>query len=118
MNPNPLSDTIAFLFRPAAASEGRDERCGNKRETGAWHKSGFLPCRALISGSRLRAPVGPGIEFLQYLTPKEGRPLPTDTSVEDLWSEVIAMHANGSRTARILHDPDGHAVAGALVTTG
>jgi len=73
---------------------------------------------ALISGSRLRAPVGPGIEFLQYLTPKEGRPLPTDTSVEDLWSEVIAMHANGSRTARILHDPDGHAVAGALVTTG
>ena len=58
----------------------------------------------------LRAPVGPGIEFLQYLTPKEGRRLPPDTSVEDLWSEVIAMHANGSRTDGIVHDPDGHAV--------
>jgi catechol 2,3-dioxygenase-like lactoylglutathione lyase family enzyme len=33
----------------------------------------------------LRAAHGPGIEFLEYLTPRSGRPLPADTRPDDLW---------------------------------
>ncbi|MGH8595737.1 MAG: VOC family protein, partial [Gammaproteobacteria bacterium] len=36
-----------------------------------------------ISG--LRAQRGPGIEFLEYLTPRDGRPAPKDTRANDLW---------------------------------
>jgi catechol 2,3-dioxygenase-like lactoylglutathione lyase family enzyme len=57
----------------------------------------------------LRARMGPGIEFLHYLTPTDGRLAPPDTSTEDLWSEVIVMHADGTNSAALqLHDPDGH----------
>src|SRR3954468_24616062 len=33
----------------------------------------------------LRAPSGPGIELLEYLTPRDGRPMPPDTRAGDLW---------------------------------
>ena len=33
----------------------------------------------------LRAAHGPGIEFLEYLAPRTGRPLPVDTQPDDLW---------------------------------
>ena len=58
----------------------------------------------------LRAPAGPGVEFLQYLSPRDGRPAPPDTSPEDLWSEVIVMRVDGDsdRRGEILRDPDGH----------
>jgi len=57
----------------------------------------------------LRAPAGLGVEFLQYLSPRDGRPAPSDTSPEDLWSEVIVMRVDGGdRRGEILRDPDGH----------
>ena len=58
----------------------------------------------------LRAPAGPGVEFLHYLTPTDGRPAPPDTTAEDLWSEAIVMRVDGDRRGRILRDPDGHAL--------
>jgi len=39
--------------------------------------------RLHISGLRARS--GPGIEFLDYLTPKGGRPVPADTRANNLW---------------------------------
>ena len=33
----------------------------------------------------LRSPLGPGIEFLQYLKPGIGKPYPVDTKAEDIW---------------------------------
>ena len=33
----------------------------------------------------LRAPEGPGVELLEYLTPGDGRPFPADTRASDLW---------------------------------
>jgi catechol 2,3-dioxygenase-like lactoylglutathione lyase family enzyme len=33
----------------------------------------------------LRAAQGPGVEFLEYLAPRSGRPLPADTQANDLW---------------------------------
>jgi hypothetical protein len=40
--------------------------------------------RLLITS--LRAPPGPGIEFLEYLTPRSGRSFPDNTQQNDLWS--------------------------------
>jgi catechol 2,3-dioxygenase-like lactoylglutathione lyase family enzyme len=59
----------------------------------------------------LRATGGPGVELLDYLTPTDGRPMPVDTTADDLWTEEIVL-----RTAPVPHsgawlrDPDGHAV--------
>ena len=86
----------------------------------------------------LRAAHGPGIEFLEYLTPRTGRPLPPDTQPDDLWywqvnlcsaapsefeSALRDSHAPlpsarairlgdaqlGWRTGLLTRDPDGHA---------
>ena len=43
---------------------------------------GLFGARLHISG--LRAPNGPGIEFLEYVTPKDGRPLPVDEHSNDV----------------------------------
>ena len=59
----------------------------------------------------LRAGSGPGVELLHYLMPTDGRPMPADTTADDLWAEEIVI-----RTTRAAHfgewlrDPDGHAV--------
>jgi catechol 2,3-dioxygenase-like lactoylglutathione lyase family enzyme len=39
----------------------------------------------------LRADRGPAIEFLEYLTPRDGRPAPEDTRANDLWSWYVRM---------------------------
>ncbi|MUG93859.1 glyoxalase [Scytonema sp. UIC 10036] len=43
--------------------------------------------------SALRSPAGPGIEFLEYLTPRDGRPLPTDARPNDLlhWQTTLVV---------------------------
>jgi catechol 2,3-dioxygenase-like lactoylglutathione lyase family enzyme len=87
----------------------------------------------------LRAPAGPGVEFLEYLTPRDGRPIPADTRPNDLihWqtslasddAEAVARALRGggcgTPTAGVvapeppalgfvrgflLRDPDGHAL--------
>ena len=87
----------------------------------------------------LKASSGPGIELLEYLAPRTGRPMPVDTKANDLWhwqtevttididtvfdslqarhyplisSDKIDMPKNDSGVARGLmaRDPDGHAV--------
>src|SRR5215472_10422134 len=57
----------------------------------------------------LRAKSGPGIELLDYLMPRDGRPMPADTRPDDIWADEIVLHAGhvpfpGER----LRDPDGH----------
>jgi catechol 2,3-dioxygenase-like lactoylglutathione lyase family enzyme len=41
----------------------------------------------------LRASAGPGIELLQYLTPRDGRPIPPDARANDLahWQTALAV---------------------------
>ncbi len=87
----------------------------------------------------LRAPTGLGIELLEYLAPRDGRPMPPDVRANDLvhWqtrlvTEEIAAVARGTRAGRtwfvspgvtilpdrglgfgkgvLVRDPDGHAV--------
>jgi hypothetical protein len=85
----------------------------------------------------LRAPAGPGIEFLEYRTPRDGRPRPVDTRPNDLMQTrlvsddagAVARAIRGSACAMLspglvapaeralgfakgflLRDPDGHAL--------
>ncbi|MGH7321502.1 MAG: VOC family protein [Candidatus Rokuibacteriota bacterium] len=87
----------------------------------------------------LRAPAGPGVEFLEYLTPRDGRPAPPDHRANDLahWQTILVTHdaeamaravrsgpcalaspgvvAPGDRTLGVgrgflARDPDGHAL--------
>jgi hypothetical protein len=78
----------------------------------------------------LRADKGPGIEFLEYITPPGGRPLPGDAKASDLvfWTtelvvdDLAKVSANlgkngvtfiskpGSLHSQIVRDPDGHAL--------
>jgi catechol 2,3-dioxygenase-like lactoylglutathione lyase family enzyme len=87
-----------------------------------------------VAGARLRittlrAPVGPGIEFLEYLAPRDGRPIPADARPEDLahWQTALVTAdapalgralRGGACTpvtgvigrAFLVRDPDGHAL--------
>ncbi|HET9481660.1 MAG TPA: VOC family protein, partial [Candidatus Polarisedimenticolia bacterium] len=87
----------------------------------------------------LRAASGPGIEFLEYLAPGDGRPAPPDSRASDLWhwetrlstrdasqAAAAARSAGGAwvspgavvleagllglRRGALVRDPDGHAV--------
>jgi catechol 2,3-dioxygenase-like lactoylglutathione lyase family enzyme len=88
----------------------------------------------------LRAPAGPGVELLQYLTPRDGRPAPPDARANDLvhWQTALVVtdadaveralrggpcamlspgvvappdRELGFAKAFLLRDPDGHALA-------
>src|SRR6185295_11167861 len=87
----------------------------------------------------LRAEAGPGIEFLQYLSPGPGKPYPEGTRADDIWywqtslktDDAVKLyeqlkHAgypfisrgivefggkeNRKKRAFIVRDPDGHAL--------
>jgi catechol 2,3-dioxygenase-like lactoylglutathione lyase family enzyme len=97
--------------------------------------NGVFASRVRITG--LRAPSGPGIEFLEYLSPADGRPAPLDlhandvafwsvtleaSDVEDLGAQAAARgghwvspgaiavprETNGFAEGLLLRDPDGH----------
>ncbi len=113
---------------------GTSENWGSEQE----HLNNVFGARLRITG--LRAEHGPGIELLEYLTPRDGRPRPPDTHANDLlhWqtdlvaSGALASLANrlfgeraafvspgdtelpdsslGFRHAMLVADPDGHAL--------
>jgi catechol 2,3-dioxygenase-like lactoylglutathione lyase family enzyme len=93
--------------------------------------------RLRISGLRARS--GPGVEFLEYLAPRDGRPMPKDSRANDLWHwqttlstpsvEAVARRLNGGEGRMIspgvaqiadknfaftkgflARDPDGHSL--------
>ena len=99
------------------------------------HLNGVFGARLRITA--LRAPSGPGIELLEYLAPRDGRPMPPDARANDLthWQTRlvtgdIASAAGSVRAARapfvspgviavpdrglgfgrgfLVRDPDGH----------
>lgn len=61
----------------------------------------------------LRAPSGPGIELLEYLAPRDGRPYPTDSQPNDVWHWHVRLRADGATNnnpGQLQRDPDGHAI--------
>ncbi|BDM83296.1 VOC family protein [Acaryochloris marina] len=110
---------------------GQSENYGTEQE----HLNNVFGARLLISG--LKAPSGPGVEFLNYLTPADGRPVPVDSQADDLWHwatilqvqnidqaaqrllengatlispGIITLPSNnfGFRKGLLVKDPDGH----------
>jgi catechol 2,3-dioxygenase-like lactoylglutathione lyase family enzyme len=112
---------------------GESENYGTEQE----HLNNVFGARLRITS--LRAGTGPGIELLEYLTPRDGRPIPADEHANDLvhWqTELVTAHAEaaagslraakvpfvspgvivlsdaalGFRKAFTVRDPDGHAM--------
>jgi catechol 2,3-dioxygenase-like lactoylglutathione lyase family enzyme len=112
---------------------GESENYGTEQE----HLNNVFGARLRITA--LRAPEGPGIEFLEYLAPRDGRAMPFDTRANDLWHwQTRLTTRDGDAAARnlrsakatfvsagvvavpngrpgfgkglLVRDPDGHAV--------
>jgi catechol 2,3-dioxygenase-like lactoylglutathione lyase family enzyme len=110
---------------------GESENYGTEQE----HLNNVFGAHLRITG--LRAASGPGVELLEYLAPRDGRPAPADLHANDLahWQTVLrasdpgaasarALAAGGAavssniverddvtfriKRARLLRDPDGH----------
>lgn len=64
---------------------GESENYGTEQE----HLNNVFGARLRITA--LRASEGPGIEFLEYLAPRDGRPMPSDTRANDLWHWQIRL---------------------------
>jgi len=89
-----VSDTDASLrfWRDALgfAVVGESENWGTEQE----HLNNVFGAHLRIS--TLRAPAGPGVELLEYLSPRDGRPRPRDARANDLieWqTSVVAQQA-------------------------
>jgi catechol 2,3-dioxygenase-like lactoylglutathione lyase family enzyme len=84
-----VSDTARSLdfYRDVLGMKlaGESENYGTEQE----HLNNVFASRVRISG--LKAPSGFGIEFLDYLTPRDGRPMPHDTRANDLWHWQTAI---------------------------
>jgi catechol 2,3-dioxygenase-like lactoylglutathione lyase family enzyme len=64
----------------------------------------------------LRAPAGPGVEFLEYLAPGDGRPFPLDSRASDLWHWQINLDvAAADRAADLLRGPGAPMVSTGVV---
>lgn len=73
-----------------------------------------------VAGARLRittlrATAGPGVELLEYLAPRDGRPMPDDTRPNDLWHWHVQLDRSPVERAEfssgsLIRDPDGHAL--------
>jgi catechol 2,3-dioxygenase-like lactoylglutathione lyase family enzyme len=112
---------------------GESENSGTEQE----HLNQVFGAHLHITG--MRGNNGPGVEFLEYLTPRDGRPRPADVHANDIvhWQTVIATDdldflAKKLRDARVhfvspdevtvpkgklgfskgalVSDPDGHSV--------
>jgi catechol 2,3-dioxygenase-like lactoylglutathione lyase family enzyme len=132
-----ISDTESSLkfYRDVLGMRvaGESENYGTEQE----HLNNVFGARLRITA--LRAPVGPGIEFLEYLTPRDGRPIPADEHANDIVHRettlisldvdaaaenftknktrfvssgvvVNPIQQSGTRKAIVVRDPDGHAV--------
>jgi catechol 2,3-dioxygenase-like lactoylglutathione lyase family enzyme len=67
---------------------GESENFGTEQE----HLNQVFGAHLQITG--MRAGAGPGIEFLEYLTPRDGRPRPTDLHANDIvhWQTMIVTN--------------------------
>ncbi|HEX5648793.1 MAG TPA: VOC family protein, partial [Steroidobacteraceae bacterium] len=133
-------DHTAIVVADTAASVQYYRDALGLRVTGASENYGLEQERlnnvfgAHLQITALRAAAGPGIEFLEYLAPRTGRPMPTDTLPTDLWHWQVNVTADldaarirlaetglGSAgpvaalpdermSAQLVRDPDGHAL--------
>jgi catechol 2,3-dioxygenase-like lactoylglutathione lyase family enzyme len=87
-----VADTEASLrfYRDRLAMKvaGESVNYGTEQE----HLANVFGARVRIT--EVRAAKGPGIEFLEYVTPRNGRPMPLDSSANDLWHYQIRLRTS------------------------
>jgi catechol 2,3-dioxygenase-like lactoylglutathione lyase family enzyme len=143
----PTSALFLGIDHTAIVVSNTDESLGYYRDTLGLHVAGtsenYGPEQERLNnvfGARLRitalrGTAGPGVELLEYLAPRTGRPMPVDTLASDLWSWHIDMRADiaaadlgirqhhytyvspgpvrlgtgGAAIGLLVRDPDGHA---------
>jgi catechol 2,3-dioxygenase-like lactoylglutathione lyase family enzyme len=90
---------------------GESENFGTEQE----HLNQVFGAHLRITG--MRADQGPGIEFLDYLTPRDGRPIPADARTNDLvhWQTVLVTNDLIS-AAKALHQNQVAFVSSELIT--
>src|SRR5882724_10423367 len=129
------TDTSLRFYRDVLGLRvaGESENYGTEQE----HLNNVFGARLRITA--LRAASGPGIEFLEYLAPRDGRPIPADEQANDVVHREIILIAldagaaaqkltaaktkfvssgvvanpiqeSGLRKVFVIRDPDGHAI--------
>src|SRR6266550_2484690 len=90
---------------------GESENFGTEQE----HLNQVFGAHLRITG--MRADAGPGIEFLEYLTPRDGRPRPADIHANDIvhWQTMIATD-DVDLLAKKLRDAHVHFVSSGVVS--
>ncbi|MGH9492074.1 MAG: VOC family protein [Terriglobales bacterium] len=89
---------------------GESENYGTEQE----HLNNVFGARLRITG--LRAPSGFGIEFLEYLAPRDGLSMPADEHANDLvHRETVMLTSNAGETARRLRAAGANFVSSGLV---
>jgi catechol 2,3-dioxygenase-like lactoylglutathione lyase family enzyme len=92
-----VSDTEASLrfYRDVLGLQvaGTSENSGPEQE----RLNNIFGARLRITS--LRTAAGPGIEFLEYLAPRDGRPAPLDAKANDLWHWQTKLVAHDLTTA-------------------
>ena len=68
----------------------------------------------------LRAPSGPAIEFLEYLTPRDGRPMPADVRANDLvhWQTTLLTRGIDAAAQGLLGGPFARVSPGVVALPG
>jgi catechol 2,3-dioxygenase-like lactoylglutathione lyase family enzyme len=132
-----VADTEQSLkfYRDALGMQvaGNSENYGTEQE----HLNNVFGARLRITA--MRSASGPGVEFLEYLAPRDGRPYPQDSKANDLWhwqtrflgdnaeeaAQILRSHRSrflssgvvtmpereaGFTKSFIVRDPDGHAI--------
>jgi catechol 2,3-dioxygenase-like lactoylglutathione lyase family enzyme len=115
-----VSDTDASLhfWRDllGLAVAGESENWGTEQE----HLNDVFGAHLRIT--TLRPPAGPGVELLEYLSPRDGRPRPADTRPNDLieWQTTVVVHEAPQllETLRTAHVPLGSSDLVALPPSG
>jgi catechol 2,3-dioxygenase-like lactoylglutathione lyase family enzyme len=124
------TETSLAYYRDALGMRvaGTSENYGVEQE----HLNNVFGARLRITA--LRAAAGPGVELLEYLAPRDGRPMPGDTRANDLWHWQInaagdvpaadaairvgrfsyvsagpVLQGVAAVPALLVRDPDGHA---------
>lgn len=78
---------------------GESENYGTEQE----HLNNVFGAHLRITS--LRSAAGPGIELLEYLSPRDGRAMPTDSRTDDLWSwqTTLVAHDAEATAHALLH---------------
>lgn len=89
---------------------GESRNHGTEQE----HLNNVAGAKLRITG--LKAAQGPGIEFLEYLAPRTGRPAPADSRANDLWHwQTMLQTDDAAKAARKLRRAGSRMISPAVV---